>query len=126
MPDDSKTAAIPPVQVAVIGGTGDGSPLTTGTTATTPDHQPNLVLKVISPLAAIVTRGINLFLTTWVALVTAGQTGIGTTLLPHEFYPLALTCAKVAGVAVLIGAAKDTITIFSKLERNFPLATGSV
>ncbi len=85
---------IAPVVVTMVGtGDGGGSPLTSGTQAKTPDHQPDLVVNVVTPALAIAVRFVNLFLTTIVATM---------------------------------GLLKDLVTIFSGLERKFPLASGSV
>ncbi len=124
---DDKTAPIPPTEVTIIGtGTG-GSPLTTGTLAATPNHQPNLVVRVITPMVAITVRFINLFLTTLVGLLVAGMTPAGSHLLyTSDFVHLVATCAGLAVPGAGLGFLKDCVTVFGKLEAKFPLATGSV
>lgn len=134
MPDPAeKASALPappidPIQVAIIGstsnGTGNGgAPMTTGTVGSTPDHQPNLVVTVITPLTAIMVRFINLYLISLSGLVTAGGFG----LLPLGDFSHALkTAAEAALVPAIIGLVKDTATIFSNLEKRFPLATGAI
>lgn len=123
-----KLEAIPPVMVTVIGGTGDGgAPLTNGTVATTPDHQPNVITNVIQPAVAIAVRFGNVFGTTLVGLVVAGMTPSGGKLLyTSDFYHLVLTCASLALPAAALGLLKDLVTIFGRLEGKYPLLTGSV
>lgn len=123
MPDE-KLEPMQPVQVSIIG-TGDGgAPLTTGTTASTPDHQPNLVVRVITPLTALIVRFVNTYLTTLVGLVAAGMTS---NIIPAtDFGHLVLACAKLSIAGAGLGALKDLLTIFSGLERKYPLATGSI
>lgn len=122
---ENKTQPIEPITVAVIGGTGDGTPLTSGTTGTTPDHQPNLVVQVVTPIAAITVRALNTFCITVVGLLTAGA-------MSHELIPAGdfiMTLRACAGLSlgvVIVGIIKDCATIFSGLEKKFPLGTGSV
>jgi hypothetical protein len=122
------TEPLPPVAVTVIGGTGDGgAPLTSGTIATTPDHQPNLVTTVITPIAAIVVRFVNQFLTSLVGLVMAGMTPAGGRVLQaDDFLHLVLTCAGLSVAGAGLGLLKDLVTIFGRLEGKYPLLTGSV
>ena len=125
---DLKTTVEPiePITVTVVGGTGDGgaSPLTTGTVGTTPDHQPNIVVKVVTPLATLVIRFVNNFFIIFIPLVGAGM---GSDLLPAtDFENLVIKCAKLAVGAAAFAFIKDVATIFSGLERKFPLWTGSV
>lgn len=124
---DMKTEPIPSVSVAIIG-TGDGgAPLTSGATAVTPGHQPNLVITIVKPVVAIVVRFINQFLTTLVGLVGAGMTPAGGRILHAEdFVHLVLTCASLSIAGAGMGAIKDCLTIFTDLEKKFPVGTGSV
>src|SRR6187431_3102676 len=115
---------VPAEKVTMIG-TGDGGvPLTSGTIGKTPDHLPNLVLNVVSPMMAITVRAINTYLTLLVGVLTAGMTS---DLLPyHEFYPLLIFSAKLSVSGAIVGTLKDIVTVFGKLEGKFPLLTGSV
>jgi hypothetical protein len=125
---------ITPVEVTVIGTQGTAlatpsapAPLTTGTIATTPDHQPNIVVNVVSPLVAILVRFLNLYLTTLVGLVSAAMTPAGGKLLyTSDFAHMVLVCASLALPGAAIGFGKDLITVFSRLEQSYPLLTGSV
>lgn len=119
------TAAIEPVSVAIIGGTVPaGSPLTTGTTATTPDHQPNLVVTVITPIMALLIRALNVYVTAVVGLLAAAMTSNAIT--APDFAHLLLKCAGLAIGGTVVMLLKDIVTVTSGLERKFPLATGSV
>ena len=127
-PIKTTTEVIPPVSVAIIGGTGDGgAPLTSNTLATTPDHQPNLIVTVIQPVVAILVRFVNLFLTTLVGLVMAGMTPAGGRLLyTGDFLHMFALCASLAFPGAAVGLVKDCITVFGRMEQKFPLATGSI
>ncbi len=118
---DNANDFIKPVTVNVIGtGTGDGgSPLTSGTVGQTPDHQPNLTVRVIKPIVALLARAGNVFFVTLSGLVGAQAVGLIT---PLSFKAMVITSLATTGV----GAIKDFATLFSGLERKFPLATGSV
>lgn len=126
-PVKMSTEPIVPVAVTIIG-TGDGgTPLTTGTVATTPDHQPNLIAVVVTPLRAIVVRFANQFFTTLVGLVGAGMTPAGGRLLhATDFYHLVMICASLSVAGAGFGLIKDLVTIFGRLENKYPLLTGSV
>jgi hypothetical protein len=127
---DKTTEAAPlhPIQVAVIG-TGSVSngpaPLESGTVATTPAaHQPNLLVTVVSPLAAVLIRFINTYLTILVGLVAAGMTSDA---IPStDFLNLVIKCAGLSVAGAGVGFLKDLLTIFSKLESRYPLLTGNV
>ncbi len=124
---DSKTTESRPVEpmtVAVIG-TGDGSKLPTGAIATTPgEHEPNLIVQVISPLVAIVVRSINTYITILVGLIAAGMTS---NVIPaSDFLHLVLKCAGLAVAGAAFGFLKDLVTVFGRLEQKYPLLTGSV
>ena len=115
-----KTQPIDPVTVTVIGTDG----LHKDTVATTPGLQPNLIITVIGPVLAIVIRFGNLFLTTLVGLVSAGM--VSDVIPAGDFAQLVLACAKLSVSVAGLGAIKDTVTIFGRLEQKFPLSTGSV
>jgi len=119
------TETVLPMPVTVIG-TGDGrvKPLD-GVVATTPGaHTPNLLVNIVTPMMAIVVRFINAYLTTLVGLVAAGMTS---NIIPAtDFGHLVIECAKLSLAGAGLGLMKDCLTIFSGLERKFPLGTGSV
>ena len=125
-PDAAKLVPEPvlPITVAVIGGTGDGgNPIPSGTIAKTPDSQPNLVIAVVTPIAAIAIRFGNNYLTSLLGLITAGVTGA---IKAEDFGHLLLTCAGLALAGPAVMLIKDVITIFSGLEKRYPLTTGSI
>ena len=116
-PDPIKTEPIPPVTVAIIG-TGDGgAPPPSGTVLQTPGPSPNLIVQVIGPLTAIFVRALNLFFVTLSGTITADA---------FMHFGGLRTDIIVAGAAAGVGVIKDCATVFSGLEKKFPLATGSV
>lgn len=128
MEDETKVVpqAIAPVVVTMVGtGTGDGgAPIPSGTVAKTPDHQPNLVVQVVTPLAAVLIRFANSYLTTLTGLVTVGLT---TDVLPAvDFAHLVVRCAGLSLAGPVVGLIKDVITLLSNLEKKYPLLTGNV
>ncbi len=118
--------AIEPVSVTVIGtGDGGGAPLTSGTQAVTPDHQPNLVVQVVTPLVAVSVRFGNAFCVSLAGSLAAG--GLGDKILPHaDFGELLRSSIFLAGCIAGVGLVKDLATVFGGLEKKFPLASGSV
>src|SRR5687767_108598 len=120
MTDEQKTTEsreLHPLPVTVIGtghAMGGPTPLTTGTTATTPaEHQPNLLIMVISPMAAILIRFVNSYLTVLVGLVAAGMTS---DVIPYtDFLDLVLRCAGLSVAGAGLGLLKDIVTVFSGL-----------
>lgn len=124
--DPAKTisTATPPVTLAVIG-LGDG--LVNCTTAKTPPDQPNIVIQVVTPAVAILVRAGNVFGVSLIGLLTAAMTPAGSKLLyTSDFYHLLLTCANLSIPIAALGLIKDATTVFSGLEKKFPLASGSV
>ncbi len=119
---------IPPRHIAIIGSTGTGTgtggaPITTGTVGTTPDHMPNTVYQVVSPLVAIAVRFAHLFGKTLLASITVGSSGlIPLGDFPHVFH----ASLEFALATAVVGFLGDCITIFSRLEQKFPLATGAI
>lgn len=126
MSEDKVTESRPvdPMVVTVVG-TGDGSRLPSGTEAETPgSHQPNLITLVVPPLLAVMIRAVNTFLSVWLGLVLGGM---ATDVIPAtDFLELAGKCAGLTLAGVVIGVAKDFVTIFTKLEQKYPLLTGNV
>jgi len=118
---------IPPVEVSVIGTPtppGTTPPLTTGTVAQTPDHQPNLVVNVVAPVVAILVRFANVYLTMLSGLVVAGMTS---NIIPAaDFLHLVMRCAQLSVAGAGVGLLKDLVTVFGRLENKYPLLTGSI
>lgn len=130
MSEPNSTIPIPPVQVTMVDSgirLAGASPLTDGTIATTPDHQPNLRVTVIGPIQAIAVRFAYAFLTALVGLLVAAMTPAGGKLLyTSDFFSLLLTCGSLALPGAALGLLKDLVTIFGRLEAKYPLATGNV
>lgn len=115
-----------PIKVAIIDGTGDGgvAPLQSGTLLKTPDHQPNIIIKVVTPIAAIAVRFVNTFLTSLLGILTGAMAT--DVIQANDFMHLVYKCAGLAVAGACIGLLKDLITVFGKLEGRWPLATGSI
>ncbi len=115
---------VPPVTVTLIGTKNDDIPAP-GTVAITPkDSQPNLIVNVVTPVAAIFIRFANAYLTTLIGLVTAGM---ATDIIPAtDFVSLVIECAKLSLAGPGLSFGKDLITVFGKLEQKYPLLTGSI
>lgn len=128
-PTEEKTATvtttIEPLPVTVIGvRTADsGAPIADGQIVQTPDHQPNLVVKVVRPVVAIAIRAAFIFVKTLLGglgLTTGAQV---TGAIPWATWHLALVFAlTAAGVEVLW----SLVTVLGDLEKRHPLLTGSV
>jgi len=116
MADEIKTEPMLPVPVTVIGGTGNGA-IVQGTTGITPSGVPNVVIQVVSPLVAVFVRFMYAFLTTLSGAITAN-------IFLH--YGDLKTQVIIAAAGAAAGSVKDFATIFSGLEKKFPLASGSV
>ncbi len=126
MPDPEKTETTPiqPMTVTVISGTGDGAPIPSGTVVPTPDHQPNLIVNVVGPIAAILIRFINTFLTALLGILMGAMTS--NVIQASDFVHLVYKCAGLAVAGAGVGLLKDLITVFGKLEGKYPLLSGSV
>lgn len=113
-----KVIPLAPEPVVIIG-TGNGT-----IAATTPAGYPNLVVNFISPLAAILIRSVNSYLTILVGLIGAGMTS--NAIPSADFKSLVIKCAGLAIAGAAFGLLKDLITVFGNLEKKYPLLTGSV
>lgn len=118
---DGKTTVSRPVTPAVVTmiGTGDGSKLPTGTIARTDgEHQPNVIINVVTPIAMILLRGTKAFMVSFVGVVgVGGPTGI---IPAHSFWELAMKAASLSvGVGVLAGA-NALVEVLTKLDQKFP------
>ena len=116
-----------PVGVTIVALPGGSVPQTatgTETIATTADHMPDLVVRVISPLVAIAIRTINTYLTILTGLVAAGMTSDA--IPSDDFTHLVVKCAGLSVAGAGVGLLKDFVTMFAKLESKYPLLTGNV
>ncbi len=115
----------PPVSVTIIG-TGDGgAPLPCdGTVIQTPGAQPNLIVQVVTPIVALVIRFLNVYLGMVIGLLGTAMTS--NAIPAPDFAHLFMKCAGLAIGGAVVLSLKDIVTIFSGLEKKFPLATGSV
>ncbi len=119
---------IKPVTVSIVGIPPEaGAALETGMLLKTADHHPDVGLRVITPIIAILVRFANLYLTTLVGLLVAAMTPIGGKLLySKDFWHMFMLCSSLAFPGAFLGLLKDLITVFGRLEGKYPLATGSI
>lgn len=109
--------AMPPIHVAVIGGTGDGG--VRPQTIETPKGQRNVVLTPISTALALGIRFVDTFLTALIAV--AGLGGL-TDMIPFEDFADLLRKGASAGViAGGVGFIKDMASVVGKLKQKYPL-----
>jgi hypothetical protein len=128
---DGKTTEprpVEPIKVAMISGTGDGSRLPSGTVATTEgEHQPNLVVRVVTPTVGIFVRAVHLMGKTVLGLLGGAMTPKGQDLLwTGDFWQLLTTCVVLSITVVAVGILTNVVTVFGDLENRFPLLTGKV
>jgi hypothetical protein len=127
MPIDKQSLPVPitPVTVTMVGtGAGNGNPIPSGTTLVTPDHQPNVIVKVVQPIVAISIRFANTFLTVLLGVLMGAM---GTDVIQaDDFLHLVYKCAGLSVAGAGMGLIKDLITVFGNLEKSNPLLTGSV
>lgn len=139
MPDGEKPGeplAPPPIQpipVTLIGvrEEGSGAPIVDGQVIVTPGDQPNLVANVVQPIIAIAVRVVFLyaktvlgFLTT--AMIPPGDNPVLQAVHAMEFWQLLVTAAGIAIAPAGYELLQSLVTILGRLERKFPLLTGSV
>lgn len=125
-PSGAPAPPIEPLPVTFVGVRTDntGAPLVNGQVITTPDHQPNIVVQVVTPVLAVLIRFANAYLTAIVGLLVGGPaTGLITA---GDLWHLLLKCASLALFGPVVAALKDIVTILTGLERKFPIATGNV
>jgi hypothetical protein len=122
--DKPVAAAMAPVPVTIIGTMADTIP-SSGTIAVTPGaQQPNLVVRAITPLVAILIRFVNVYLGMVVGLLGTAATSNAIT--APDFGHLLLKCAGLAVGGSVVLLLKDVVTVLGNLERKYPLATGSI
>lgn len=125
---DEKTSLQPiaPLSITMIGvrTEGTGAPIVDGQVVVTPESQPNLVVRVVTPMVAIVIRFANAYLTALLGLVTVGVTTDA--IAAPDFLHLVVKYAGLSLAGPCVALAKDLITVLSGLERRWPLASGSV
>jgi hypothetical protein len=124
--------SIPPVEVTVIDGTGNGgAPLQSGTVLQTPDHQPNVIVNVVTPLVAIVVRVAFMFAKSMlgfmtIAMIPPGSNQVLQAIHGMDTWHLVVTSAGLAIAPTVYDFAQSLVTVLGKLEQKYPLMTGSV
>ncbi len=116
--DKLVTTAMAPVQIMAIGtGTGTGGPKEQ--LVETPEGQPDVLVRYITPLVAILVSAAYTFLTVLVPTVSAGMT---TNLIPAtDFMDLLGKCASLSVAGAGLDILKNLITLFTTLKQKFPI-----
>lgn len=121
MPDlEEKSTLSRPIEPMVVTmlGTGDGR-LPTGTEAATPGaNQPNVIIKVVTPIIMILVRAAKGFMTTFMTLITAGPTtGI---ISFTDIGNLVAKCTVLSTVAAVIAGGWALTEVLTSLDQKFP------
>ncbi len=118
---------VPPLVVAMVsaGPTDLGAPIPSGTEAKTPDHQPNVILTVVSRAGAVAIRAANVGITVFLSITSIGN--LASAMIGDDVPTINFKNALwMASLAALGEALKSTATILSGLEKAHPLYTGNV
>lgn len=109
----------------VVGRAGTGDGRMDNTLAITADHFPNVIVRVITPLASICVRSLRVYLQTLVGLLAAGGIGAASNTLPaHDFTKLFLACAGLSVASAAVCAIQNVIELLGDLDQRFPLLRG--
>lgn len=115
-----------PVVIATIGTTSQGTGSGDVHLETQPGI-PNVTVKVITPLIAILVRFGHTFLDTFIATLGVAETGVLSSLIQAPDFPAKVKAAAIIAFgAAALGLAKNVLTIFKGWEGKYPLATGSI
>ncbi len=114
--------SIPAAPVVLVSrGTGAGT-LAPDTVITTPDHQPNVIIKVVTPLWVIFIRSFRVFLQTLLGLLTAAM--VAPKALPAEdFMHLLTLCASLSVASAGVCIIQNGIELLGQLDQKFPTLT---
>lgn len=110
-----------PIIVTTVSSGDGGHPLPAETMATTPDHLPDIIVKVVSPLVAILVRTARTYVNTIVGLIAVGVTGSAPQALPPSDFKVLL--AHAAGLAIapaVVSALTNFGILLAKLDQKFP------
>jgi hypothetical protein len=119
----NKLTVSEPIVVTVVGkGPEVGE---SGTIASTPEGQANLVTRVITPAKALAIRFLHRFVDTIVGAEALQNIDslTGWQAIPHSSYKVILAFA---AVTAIWGLLRDCGTVLTRLEGKFPLSTGNV
>lgn len=132
-PEPVQPPAIKPIPLNLIGvrEEGTGVPITDGQVIVTPDHQPNIVANVVQPIVAILVRVTFLYAKTvlgflTIAMVPPGDNPVLKAMHAIEFWQLLTTAAGIAIAPAGYELLQSIVTILGRLERKYPLLTGSI
>lgn len=103
-----------PIATVVVGRAG-----VTPAILATPAHMPDLMVRVMSPLAVVLVRALRVYVQTAVGLVTTGA-------LAHDLLPAAQalaswqTAASLAVGPALVCAAQNTVELLARVDETLP------
>jgi len=117
------TEVMPPVPITVIG-TGTADSFISGTKATTPSDQPNIIVNVVRPAFALLIRFANVYVGNLVGLLAASMTS--SAIPASDFWERLKICASLAVAGAIVLSLKDVLTVTANLERKYPILTGSI
>lgn len=91
-------------------------------TIVTPEGHPNIIIKVVQPLAIIVIRALRVFLQTLLGLLTAGM--VAPKALPaSDFWHLLILCASLSAAPAGVCVIQNAIELLGKLDQAYPTLT---
>jgi len=110
---------------------GGVAPVPNGTILSTPGIQPDIKMNVVTPLLAGAVRFIHEFLQAFLGVLTAAGIGVGTGAagavgIAPDMATVVWGAAATAGITAGLGAIRNLITIFGRLEGKYPLLTGGI
>lgn len=100
-----------PIKVVAIGAMGQDA---SEHFVQTPFGRPNYIVQIITPLQAILARAGNVFFQTLMGGIGAAGSGV----VPYMTWKVALALAT---SAALVCVGQSLVTVFSNLEKRFPL-----
>lgn len=91
------------------------------TALTTHASMPDILVKVMSPFWVIVIRATRVYLQTLVGLLTAGATGMASTVLPAtDFAHLLRICASLSVASAVMCALQNFVELLARLDEKAP------
>ena len=110
--------------IVTVTGTGDGvaPEMLNRITAKTPDHLPNVEVRVIQPLMVILIRTARVYVQTLLGLVTAGMAA-PKAIPAADFYHLVTLCAGLSVAPAGLCLFQNALELLGKLDQKYPTLT---